>query len=196
MKRSPITICHLILMIILLCCSTFSVIAFFCGFDFVMAGHTRAETLQKGFSVLMVIVMLFMGIMYLLKEYSKQASFYYKAFLIFQVVVAVVVTITDDITPNMSGFIIAKCVLYAVKIVGLLLLAFWKNLGKQKTMIIFYIIFALDVASLVLIILNMMNTAFEFSLIGPIAALVADGTLGLAIRGKYMDKEERKGEAE
>lgn len=37
----------------------------------------------------------------------------------------------------------------------------------------------------------MSGTGFDFSLIGAIAALVADVTLGLAIHGKYDDKASR-----
>lgn len=37
----------------------------------------------------------------------------------------------------------------------------------------------------------MARTSFDFSLMGFITALVADGVTGLAIRGKYKDKEER-----
>ena len=37
----------------------------------------------------------------------------------------------------------------------------------------------------------MSKIGFDFSLAGYIAAIIADGTTGLALRGKYKDKEAR-----
>ena len=78
-----------------------------------------------------------------------------------------------------------------VKVIVLLLLAFWKNLGKKKSFILFSILISMDVASLILVLINMINTSFNFSLMGVITAIVADGTVGLGLRGKYIDKAER-----
>ena len=49
----------------------------------------------------------------------------------------------------------------------------------------------MDVASLILVLINMINTSFNFSLMVVITAIVSDGTVGLGIRGKYIDKAER-----
>ena len=44
---------------------------------------------------------------------------------------------------------------------------------------------------LVLAILNMINVGFDFSFAGYVTALISDGTIGLAIRGKYDNKKSR-----
>ena len=191
MKKSPIVICHLIVMIALFLCATFATVMFLGGFEFAVEGKARPDALLTGFSTLLVMLMLFMGILYLLKEYSKQAAIFYKAFLLILVLVTVLVTISDDISPDMNGLIITKCVLSGVKVIVLLLLAFWKNLGKKNSLILFCILISMDVAALILVLINMMNTSFNFSLLGVITAIVADGTVGLDVRGKYIDKSER-----
>lgn len=78
-----------------------------------------------------------------------------------------------------------------VKVIVLLLLAFWKNLGKKKSFILFSILISMDGAAMILVLINMINTSFNFSLMGVITAIVADGTVGLGLRGKYIDKAER-----
>ncbi|HAC32434.1 MAG TPA: hypothetical protein DCF70_07405 [Treponema sp.] len=191
MKKSPIVICHLILMIALFLCATFATVMFLGGFEFAVEGKVRTDRLLTGFSTIMAMVMLIMGILYLFNEYSKQASFFYKAFLLIIVLITVLVMISDDISPDMNGLILAKCVLSGVKVIVLLLLAFWKNLGKKKSFILFSILISMDVASLILVLINMINTSFNFSLMGVITAIVADGTVGLGFRGKYIDKAER-----
>ena len=85
-----------------------------------------------------------------------------------------------------------QIILHAIKIVLLLLLAFKKDLGRDKTWIIFYMVVAVDIAALVVMLIIMATGRFDFgSIIGVIAALVADATLGLAIQGKYADKASR-----
>ena len=92
----------------------------------------------------------------------------------------------------MTGLIIIKCILYAIKIILLLLLAYKKDLGREKTWIIFYMVVAVDIAALVVMLIIIATGSFDFgSIIGVIAALVADATLWLAIHGKYADKASR-----
>ncbi len=51
---------------------------------------------------------------------------------------------------------------------------------------------AVDIAALVVMLIITTTGSFDFgSIIGVIAALVADATLGLAIHGKYADKASR-----
>ena len=82
-------------------------------------------------------------------------------------------------------------VLNACKIILLLLLGFGKDLGERKTWTIFYILLAVDGLKLVLAIFNMLGIGFDFSFMGYVTALIADGTIGLAIRGKYENKKAR-----
>ena len=92
---------------------------------------------------------------------------------------------------TMNGLLIIRCALFAIKIIFLLLLAFGKDLGQKKSWIILYVIIGLDIAGMIVLLIIMSGTGFDFSLIGAIAALVADVTLGLAIHGKYDDKASR-----
>ena len=108
MKKSPIVICHLILMIALFLCAAFATVMFLGGFEFAVEGKVRSDRLLTGFSTIMAMVMLIMGILYLFNEYSKQASFFYKAFLLIIVLITVLVMISDDISPDMNGLILAK----------------------------------------------------------------------------------------
>ena len=84
-----------------------------------------------------------------------------------------------------------KAVLYVVKVLVLIGLVFWKDLGKTKTFALAFALLALDIVSVALWIVYLLGTSFNFSIIGGIAALVADITVLLAVKGKYKDKEER-----
>ena len=44
---------------------------------------------------------------------------------------------------------------------------------------------------MIVMLIYMFQNGFDFALIGVFAAIVADVTMGLAIRGKYEDKESR-----
>ena len=62
MKKSPIVICHLILMIALFLCATFATVMFLGGFEFAVEGKVITDRLLTGFSTIMAMVMLIMGI--------------------------------------------------------------------------------------------------------------------------------------
>ena len=83
------------------------------------------------------------------------------------------------------------CVLTAVKGIDLLIMTFGKDLGKQNTWTLFYVILSIDIIALVLAVINMINVGFDFSFTGYVTALIADGTIGLAVMGKYKNKESR-----
>ena len=40
-------------------------------------------------------------------------------------------------------------------------------------------------------VINMVNIGFDFSFTGYVTALIADGTIGLSVRGKYENKASR-----
>ena len=56
---------------------------------------------------------------------------------------------------------------------------------------LFGILLTADGLKLILAILNMISIGFDFSFAGYVTALVSDGTIGLAIRGKYENKKAR-----
>lgn len=76
-----------------------------------------------------------------------------------------------------------------VRIVILLLIAFGKDLGKRNTWILFYIVLAIDLLYGILFVPH--KYLVLLIIVGVIGKLVIDGTIGLAIRGKYADKEAR-----
>lgn len=191
-KFGPLRIVHLILMIGLMLSSGFSTVMFLGGFDLFTAGKDRPEAILNGCSTMAVTVMLLTGILYLLHGYKKNTAIYYKAFILLLVLVNLMVIILDVIFANKTVLIIIKCALYAIKIILLLLLVFKKDLGREKTWIIFKMVVAVDIAALVVMLIITTTGSFDFgSIIGVIAALVADATLGLAIHGKYADKASR-----
>ena len=190
-KFSPLKLIHLILMSGLMLSSCSSTVMFLGGFDLVVAGKDKSEAIN-GCSTMAVTIMLLTGVLYLLHGYKKNAAFYYKTFILLLVLVNLMVIIMDVIYAAMTGLIIIKCILYAIKIILLLLLAFKKDLGPQNTWIIFYIVVAVDIAALVVMLIIMATGGFDSgNIIGVIAALIADVTLGLAIHGKYDDKKSR-----
>ena len=138
-----------------------------------------------------VLSMLIMGSVYLVKNFDKKAAKFYKAFMLLHVGVCALTVIVDLAFYTVTPLLIVICILTAIKGCDLLLLTFGKDLGKQKTWILFYVILGLDVVALLLSIINMSQVGFDFSFTGYVTALVADGTIGLSIRGKYKHKEDR-----
>ena len=155
-------------------------------------GAVSSETSAAMFSnitniVLMAVIlsMLIMGAVYIIKDYSKQAAVFYKAFLFLHVGVCVLSIIVNLVFYTVNPLMIVICILYAFKAIDLLLLVFWKDLGKKRTWILFYVILGLDIAALILAIINMANIGFDFSFTGYVTALIAD------VNGKYENKKAR-----
>ena len=190
-KFSPIAIVHLVLMVGLFLCATFSATLFFGRFEIAVADKGNAEILLTGCTMLVVMLMLLTGMMYLFNEYRKTSAIFYKVFLCLVIAVVALVIELDIGFTTVNALLIAKTVLSIIKIFVLLILAFWKNLGKKRTLILFAALLLLDVVSGTLLVLNMMNRGFDFSIVGVITPLIADGTIALAIHGKYADKAER-----
>ena len=183
---------HLILVSILVLASASSTVMFFGGFGPVVEGKGTTERILNGCLTTVVMAMMVMGVVYLLKQYSKKAAGYYKAFLLLLCVVVSIDIVMDLICGEMNVWLISKITLYAVKVILLLVLAFWKDLGKKKTFCICYIIFAIDVVGLAMELLYMSENGFYIDpIIGVTAALIADGASELSVNGKYKDKEMR-----
>ncbi len=143
--------------------------------------------------ILMLVVLstLSIGTIYLLKGYSKEAAKYYKAFMFLNVILDILIIVIDLLFYNINVFTIFISLLILFKIGFLLILSFKKDLGKETTWINYYVILLLDISSIVFAIIYMFQSSFDFSLVGYLSLLVMDGTIGLSIKGKYKDKEER-----
>ena len=190
-KKSSVTIIHLIMMFLMM----FGTIGGAANFIIGAVGSETSSALLSNITniVLMAVIlsMLIMGTVYIIKNYSKQAAVFYKSFLFLHVGVCALSIIINLFFYAVTPLMIVICILYAIKAVDLLILVFWKDLGKKRTWTLFYVILGLDIAALLLAVFNMVNIGFDFSFIGYVTALIADGTIGLSAKGKYENKEAR-----
>ena len=183
-KKSPFMIAHVILTVALILLNAAGLFVFIFQLN-TAEGSEIVRILLNVFMMMMFMAMLIVGITYLLNNYGKHAAFFLKAFLLLQVI------ITDLSFGQIKSLVVAETVLYAFKILFLLALTFWKNLGKERSFVLFFSILVIDVVALILAIVYMSKIGLDFSLAGYVAAIIADGTTGLALRGKYKDKEAR-----
>ena len=146
-----------------------------------VGSETSSALLSNITNIVMMAVifsMLIMGAVYIIKDYSKQASVFYKAFLFLNVGVCVLSIIVNLVYYTVNPLMIAICILYGFKALDILILVFWKDLGQKRTWILFYVILGLDIVALILAVINMVNIGFDFSFTGYVTALIADGTIG------------------
>ena len=190
-KKGSVTVFHLVMMFLMM----FGTIGGAVKFIIDAVGSETSSALLSNITniVLMAVIfsMLMMGVVYIIKDYSKQASVFYKAFLFLNVGVCVLSIIVNLVYYTVNPLMIAICILYGFKALDLLILVFWKDLGQKRTWILFYVILGLDIVALILAVINMVNIGFDFSFTGYITALIADGTIGLSVRGKYENKASR-----
>ncbi|MBR4257009.1 MAG: hypothetical protein IKQ18_07560 [Clostridia bacterium] len=190
-KLSPLMIVHLILMVVQIIGCIGATAAFIGKLGEAAGGKETVGIVLNVIMMLLIMSMLTVGIVYLLMQYGKQAASFYKAFLILHISVAVMTTVIYVFFSEPNVLYITGSIIYAVKIAILLILAFWRDLGKKKTWILFYILLSLDLAILLLAIVYMAINGFNITFMGFVSALVADGTIGLSVRGKYADKDKR-----
>ena len=190
-KTNPVTVLHLVLMVAMVIGTVGGTVHFIIEFSKAVAGVERFSNLANVFLMLLILAMLIVGTLYLLKGYTKRAAVYYKLFLILNVAVCVVTIFVDLRFYQVNTWMLIISALNACKIILLLLLACGKDLGEKKTWMLFYMLLAADGIKLVLAILNMMGIGFDFSFAGYVTALISDGTIGLAIKGKYENKKSR-----
>lgn len=182
---------HLALMIAMMCGTIGGAINFIVSFTNSAATKEKLSNITNTVLMAFILSMLACGVVYLLKGYNKQAAPYYKAFLLLHVGVCALTIIVDLCFYKVTPLLICICVLTAFKGTDLLILTFGKDLGKQKTWTLFYVILSIDIIALILAVINMINVGFDFSFTGYVTGLIADGTIGLAVMGKYKNKESR-----
>lgn len=189
--KSPVMIFHLVLMILMALGTVGGAVNF-------IVGSVNSESSKELFSnltnvllMVCILAMLLMGALYLLKNYEKKAAVFYKAFLLIHVAVCALTIFIDAFFYTFNTLMLIICILNGVKILMLLTLAFAKDLKRERTWFLFYVILVLDVVALLLAIVNMTQVGFDFSFTGYVTALIADGTIGLSISGKFNDKVTR-----
>ena len=190
-KSSPLIIAHLALMIAMACGTIGAAVNFIVGYHNAAANAQRLSNLMNVCLMAIILAMLVSGALYLLKGYTKRAAGFYKAFLILHIAVCALTIYIDLSFYKVNALMIAISAVNAMKAIVLLILAFGKDLGRRRTWNLFYVLLALDIVKLIFAIVNMANIGFDFSFMGYVTALIADGTIGLAIRGKYEDKSAR-----
>lgn len=189
-KHGALTIFQMILMI-LLSLGTIGAMVKFLVSCINSEGMDSFSDLANCILMILILMMLAFGIVYLLKGSSKRAAKFYRTFLYMHIAVCVLTIIIDLGFYRVTILMVLISILNACKIAVLAILAFGKDLGRRKTWTLFYILLALDAVKLILAIINMANIGFDFSFIGYVTALIADGTIGLAVKAKYDDKKAR-----
>lgn len=183
-KLSVPAICHLILMAVLCVLSITSAVIVFSGNT--PSGFEVNQTTVMFYAVTHVInaVALGCGILYMLKGSGKNVAPLYKTFILLVTLGVVLRLIGTLIDP---GFGLRPALMIAV-ILALIVLTFVKNLGKQTTWIVFYILLALEI---VLAIVTFDKAEVLSSIAGNLTRLVLAGSIGIAIHAKYADKAAR-----
>ena len=190
-------IVHFILMAILLILSIVSAVLIFAGVGFnygaLQSSNKLSIILFGVFNVVNAVALCF-GIIYLLKGYTKKAAFFYKASLFSRIVATALCVVMMSFNFNVKGItlalIISIVVLLVLKGVIIAYMTFKKNLGKENTWKLFHVLVIVDVALGVMFLFNQ-SVMILHVIVNIASRLALDGAIGLAVRGKYKDKDER-----
>ena len=182
-KLTPILICNIIFMILLGIVCLISAISLIIG----KLSESALDVAQDYMFIYAFVnisnaIALACGIVYLFNGYGKSVADYYKLFLIYVAVNSLLIAGAIFIA---VGFVVEEILLLA-KIVLLVVLAMWKNLGKTKSWIVFILILGLDIA---LFITTLISSEISIHiLVSLVTSLALDGIIAIAIQGKYRDK--------
>lgn len=193
-RFTPLVICHLCMLVIMTLFSIASAILMFSGSADMDYENHKAMIYAFGCFEILDVLTLLSGILYLLKGYKKAAALYYKAFMLLNAFSAIGAAVglffyREVEEESYLPIVIIQIVASAVEAVILLAMTFWKDLGKTNTWILFSVILTMDIITGALFTVD--RNTFFYRLVTVISVLFVDGTLGLIIRGKYIDKEAR-----
>ena len=193
-KFSPLMTVHLILMAALI---VFHIAGTVMNIGII--GYSAEEVNNTGKTVIRLhgifnianIVALVFGILYVWNRYSKNAAHYYKSFLLLHIVQTLLLIGLESASALSQDYFSAGALaLLGMKVLFLLILLFWKDFGKSNTWKLFFILLFFDIAGCLLTMFSSTgNLAFRIG--GSVSRLVLDGTIALAINGKYADKARR-----
>ena len=187
-KLTGLTLCRLIIMILMIVLSCVSAGIVFTGNipeGFVVNSQAyKTSVTLYGIAHIANALALAHGIMYLLKGSGKQAAGYYRTFIL---LVALGIVLRLIGTLFYPGFGLSACLMIGILLM-LLALGFVKDLGEQKSWIIFWVLIILEVV--LAVVMFDKNEAMS-SIAGSLSRLVLDASIGLSLRAKYADKAAR-----
>jgi len=191
-KFSPIMIVHLVLLILMILFNAFTAIMILSGSG--VESPSSAELLSiylYGIISILNIIAFVCGVFYLLRRYSKQAAGLYKAFMLLFFIIQLLYIWLNIHSNSYAQFhnFVPSVILASLRAIFFLIFGFWKDLGKRNTWIIFGVYFAMNIITMFLF--SDVSYVTLFIVISKLSGLLKDGTIGLAIRGKYADKDAR-----
>ncbi len=189
-KFTPLMLFHLILMVVLIIMCIKNATTVHSKIS-LMSEPDEITTAQHivAFNVLSMLALCF-GVIYLLMRYNKKSALFYKAFFVMTAIettgayVLIIVKWGQQTLFALSSYLIPLIVMM-VTICILLFLAFWKNLGKKRSFILFAILLIMD------IVFGHLFLNRPEMIVTLLSRLAIDVTIGLAIKGKYDDKAAR-----
>ena len=178
--------CHYILMCLMM---IFGVIGLFSSF--LAPGEPGNLGLRLAIQLFQLIG-LGCGFVHLMSLYGKSAALFYKLLLVFTALSHLVYGCWILATYGLSVTVFVGFVCCAL----LLVLAFWPNLGKRLSWILYSIFLVLVLYSAIIGLISVVpgvSSALSYPAIlaGTIGHAVAAGTIGLSLMGKYADKDAR-----
>lgn len=193
-KFSILMTCHLILMVMILIFSILSTIMLLSGFGFSSELNPESEKLQvilRGSMNIINVLAIVSGMVYLWKGYGKDVAAYYRTMMLLQVVSSAIMIVLISIYFSTGALSIISLVVMSVKVLLLLVLTFMNNWGKKNSMALFCIILIVDIIGIVCMFIGVSRADLVYRISDAASRLILDGTIGLAIKGKYDDKERR-----
>lgn len=192
-RFKPIVILHFVLLLVVLIINLFSAIRIIGSVQInseLFSNGVMSAIFFYGWYKIMTAVALCSCIIYILKQYSKGAALFYKIFLFLLVLASLfsVLVLICVLRDFISFPAIISIIAHVIKILVLLFLAMGKDIGKRKTWLLFVIIISMD---LIIGSLSSGSDLMIFRIIGLVSRLAMDGSIGLAVYGKYMDKDNR-----
>ena len=182
---------HFCILVFLILFNAFGAVMFIGGIGFSLTGVDRLHMLLRGILNLVNIIALIFAIVYLLNSYGKQSAVYYKAFLFLIILETVFLFALDLAFWPTDVLLVVSLVILGIKAVVLAVLVFWKNLGAQKTWLIYHMLLPLDVVGTVIMFFKVPQGTLVYVILAALSRLALDGAIGLAIRGKFADKLKR-----
>lgn len=192
-RLSPLMICMLVVMIVLAVMSMVNVVMKLTSLGAEAETEKAISSYAHGWFHLMNVVALGSGIIYLLKGYSKKASGFYKAFLLLTALANASFAVLVIVTRKSESFgfydLWLPSIIMGIEVLVLLILSFWKDLGRMKTWTLFGIMMVADVVFGILYFGAIESVAVIC--IVAFTKLILDATIAMAIYAKYADKAAR-----